>query len=105
MAVGYQSNNHCFSTVGLAVENFQSKYPYQDGNFVYSLTSLTNNATGLMTFSIRNSAGTAVVTNGTAQLRTCQDQGLLQDYPIQDIFFTAAYFTAFALGLFTGKSR
>lgn len=105
MAIGYQSNDKCFSTVTLAVENWQSKYPYQDGNTVYSLTSLTNNSTGLMTFSVRNSAGTSIITNGTAQLRTCIDQGLLQDYPIQDIFFASAYFLAFAIGLLTGKSR
>ena len=105
MAVGYQSNDKCFSTVPLAVENWQSKYPYQDGNTVYSLTSLSNNATGLMTFSIRNSAGTAVVTNGTAQLRTCVDQGMLADFPLQDILFVTAYFIAFALGVSSGRMR
>ena len=105
MAIGYQVNDHCYSTVPMAVDSWSSKYPYQDGTSIYSLTSLTNNTTGLLTFSVRNQTGTAVITNGTAQLRTCTDQGLLSDYPIQDILFTIAYFVAFALGIIAGKMR
>ena len=105
MAIGYQSNDYCYSTVALAVENWASKYPYQDAATVYTLTALTHNATGLMTFSVRNSAGTSIITNGTAQLRTCADQGMLADFPLQDILFIIAYFVAFALGIASGRMR
>ena len=105
MAIGYQANGICFSTQQLAAQYWQTKYPYQDGTTVYYLSTLSVNPTGLMTFTIKNSSGATVITNGTAQLTQCPDQGLLQDYPLQDIIFVLSLIVKFALGIFTGQQR
>lgn len=64
-------NNECLDTTAKALLAFQSNYPQQQAGVVYSLTSSSINASGLLTFSVRNNSGSTVINNGTAQLTSC----------------------------------
>lgn len=89
----------CISTANEALDLFRSLYPQQQGNVVYQLTSSSISPSGLLTFSLRNSANTAVITNGNVQLSSCVESPISTNIQFAP-FFTAVlvvFFMAFFL--------
>lgn len=107
MATGYLINEQCFSNVNTALQSFLSKPPLvtSSANTINYVSASSVNSTGLITFSMKNSAGTTTITNGTYQLPTCTEYGMLSDYPLIDILFIIALLLMWAFGFNAGQQR
>lgn len=109
MATGFLVNGLCYSNVTSSLDAFKGQplHFYNNGlsTFAQYVSASTISPTGLVTFSTKNNVGTTVITNGTFQLNTCTDSGMLSDYPLVDIVFVIGLFLAFALGMITGQQR
>lgn len=76
MAAGFLTAHGCFPTTAMALQSFNTGYPLQSGlNFFY-LTSSSINATGLITATVKNDAGTTVINAKTLQLLPCDTQNI-----------------------------
>lgn len=105
--MAFYVNNQCVDSAQKALSIFQSEYPKQIGNDMYSLGVHDITDSGLITYQILNSQNTVAIT-GSSQLITCelpdetQKQELISDYFMMLlILFFVPFFARKAIRFFT----
>lgn len=108
----FQFKEICYPDHLAALQAFKGQWqfgfegsPSSTTPYSWYLTASSINDTGLITYSIKRSAGTNVVTNNTYQLQVCDDKSLnsvFDKMPVQDIIFAAALVVVFILGIGQG---
>lgn len=98
----YLFKGECISTVNEALDLFRSQYPQQQAAVVYHLSASSISPTGLITFTLRNSNNTAVITNGNVQLSSCVETPISNN--VQFAPFFAAVLVVFFMAFFLRKA-